>query len=362
MWFEIRVGLGELLDRLIIARLRQRRFEEPLARAIATRDVEALETILTDRMGPVEEMESQARVAYGALSSLNRRVWDLETRVRYAPRTESVDPIAREIRMLNDVRSAIKVSVDVMGGNVETLGKIYRGSGDDLERLRRAPPAVLFDLDGVLADTERLKAAAHVQTVAVLGGRLSEDFYAELLGRSQRDVATTAIERSGVNASLDQYNAIFGERYLNLIRQGIRPVVGALDLVARVRECGLRLCLVTSSSLALATEVLASIGVDIELFTLVTSGDDSPRHKPSSEPYLSVLQALWIDPDRTLAIEDTAPGVASASKVGVPVVAVRHVLNARHDFGAARYIVDTLADDRLQGDVCALSKSCTAEM
>jgi HAD superfamily hydrolase (TIGR01509 family) len=356
MRVEIPIGLGEFVDRLIIARLKQRRLKEPQAHEIAVREVETLELILTERAALIENMPPHVRIAYGALSSLNRRVWDLEERIRSAASTESIDSIAREVRMLNDVRSAIKVRVDAVDGGPGTSGKAYRGQTDDLEWVRAAPWALLLDLDGVLADTEKLKNTAHVETVDELGGRLPTGFYADMLGESQRDVAAAALECSRIEAPVERYNEIFRRRYVSLIRRGVRPVIGALELVASARDGGLRVCVVTSSSLALAGEVLTSIGLDLPSFNLVISADDSPCQKPSSEPYLSALQALWSEPGRTLAIEDAAPGVASAAGVGIPVVAVRHSLNERQDLGAARYVVEDLTDSRLLDDVRAMSR------
>ena len=356
MRVEIPIGLGEFVDRLIIARLKQRRLKEPQAYKIAVREVETLEMILTERAGLIENLPPPVRIAYGSLSSLNRRVWDLEERIRIAASTESVDSIAREVRMLNDVRSAIKVRIDAEDGGLGTIGKAYRGQTDDLEWVRTAPWALLLDLDGVLADTEELKNTAHLETVDELGGTLPAGFYADMLGESQRDVAAAAMECSRIEAPLERYNEIFLRRYVSLIRRGVRPVIGALELVACARDRGLRVCVVTSSSLALAAEVLTSIGLELQSFNFVISADDSPCQKPSSEPYLSALQALWTEPGKTLAIEDAAPGIASAAAVGIPVVTVRHSLNLRQDLSAAKYVVKDLTDSRLLDEVRVMSR------
>lgn len=355
MWFEISIGPGELLDRLTILRLRRNRSGSSKARALAAQDLELLEAIVDDKLGPAHDMDPQIRVAFGALSSLNRRLWDLETATRYARSDESIDVLAREVRTLNDVRSALRASIDDAAGFCNETGKCYDELADGLDLVRSSPNVLLVDMDGVLADTEPMKAEAHVRTVESLGGHLSTDFYRQVLGQSHHDVSVAAMKLSSTSADLEKYSEQFDAHYLQLVHGGVHPISGAKDLLDHARGQGLRVCLVTSSSLKLASEVLTSAGLDICEFNLVVCADDSPRHKPAPDPYLSAMRALWAAPENALAIEDTAPGIQSAASIGIPVIAVSHPLNKEHDLSLARYLVDSPSDKRVLDDISALA-------
>lgn len=202
---------------------------------------------------------------------------------------------------------------------------------------------VLFDLDGVLVATEALKARAHTETVERLGGRLDPAYYGEVMGRSHYEAAKAFSAAGGVDFDHERYASLFRAAYGRLLEEGVEPMPGAEAAVAALRDSGYRLAVVSSSLGWMVEIVLERIGLGRH-FEARVSGDDVAEEKPSPEPYRKALGELGLEPDRAVIVEDTESGVASGVAAGVPVIAIRHEFNGRHDLSGAAAVLDGLAD------------------
>ena len=203
--------------------------------------------------------------------------------------------------------------------------------------------ALLWDVDGTLAETERdghLLAFNHAFEAMGLPWRWDEARYGELLrvtgGReriladmAQRPDAPAATgERESLARALHglknrQYAALVAEARLPL-----RP--GVAELIQEAREAGLRQAITTTTS---RSNVDALLGVHLgprwqEHFDAVVCGEDVASKKPDPEVFLQALQRLRLDPLETLALEDSPGGVAAARAADVPVVVTRSVFFA----------------------------------
>lgn len=233
---------------------------------------------------------------------------------------------------------------------------------------RSGPAAIVFDLDGVLVDTEPLKLRAHRAAVEERGGELGEDLYRTWMGGPHDEVVRAFLEASGLaadDAAVADYEATFRTAYRELLTTDLAPAEGAEALLSACRDEGRRLALVTSSDPWMVEIVLPRLG-GRELFEAVVTAGDVEREKPAPDPYLKALEALGdrapggtrraLDDDpkgrapsaasersRPVALEDTRAGVASARAAGLPVVAVRHAFNTEHAFDEADAVVPSLA-------------------
>jgi HAD superfamily hydrolase (TIGR01509 family) len=180
--------------------------------------------------------------------------------------------------------------------------------------------AVLFDMDGLLVDTEPLWLETETEVMARLGATWSEADQEALLGGSMDRTVRYLLDKAARPVPGRTVAEWMRDGMLDRVRAGevvMRP--GARELLAEVAAAGVPRALVTSSERRFAEAVLASIGA---AFGVAVFGDDVTATKPDPEPYLLAAKWLDVDPERCVALEDSPNGVASAGAAGCRVVAV----------------------------------------
>ena len=183
-----------------------------------------------------------------------------------------------------------------------------------------ANTAVLFDMDGLLIDSEPLWLEAETAIMARLGASWSEEDQAQLLGGSLERSVRYLLSKATRAAPPE----LIGEWLMSDIIERVRsdgvPVQpGARELLAAVRQAGLPHALVTSSERGFMDAVLASTGMR---FDVLVCAEDVTATKPDPEPYLLAAKLLGVEPGDCFALEDSPNGVASAEAAGCRVFAV----------------------------------------
>ncbi|WP_396446724.1 HAD family hydrolase [Actinomadura sp.] len=184
--------------------------------------------------------------------------------------------------------------------------------------------AVLFDMDGLLIDSERLWLEVESEVMAWLGGEWSPAHQEKLVGGSLSVAVGYMLELTGADADPGEV----GRRMLDGMAERLTACVpmmpGAKELLAEVRAAGVPAALVSSSHRRLIEPVLDAVGR--EHFALSVAGDEVARTKPDPEPYLTAAARLGADPARCVVLEDSPNGVAAAEAAGCAAVAVPGVL------------------------------------
>jgi len=203
--------------------------------------------------------------------------------------------------------------------------------------------AVLFDMDGLLVDTEPLWFEIESEVMARLGGDWSQADQAELvggllqttldylLGKATRPVSRERLARWMLDGMVSR---------LNRSSVTLRP--GAFDLLAEVRAAGAPYALVTSSERVIMDAVLRGTGLE---FPVTVCAEDVTRIKPDPEPYLLATKLLGVDPASSVVLEDSPNGVVAAEAAGCRVIAVPNV--APVPSAPGRVIVDSLTEVNL---------------
>jgi HAD superfamily hydrolase (TIGR01509 family) len=201
--------------------------------------------------------------------------------------------------------------------------------------------AVLFDMDGLLIDSEPLWTIAEVELIKTLGGEWTDEVKAAVVGTRIDAAMAVILEWYDAPRSPAEVTAAVGfllGRMVELFRDELPLMPGAIELVDGVRRAGARTALVTSSYRVLLDAAVDSIGAD--RFDVTIAGDEVRHGKPDPEPYLLACKRLGVDPTAAVVVEDAMSGVRSGEAAGCTVVAVPHV--APIEATARRPVVSSL--------------------
>lgn len=189
---------------------------------------------------------------------------------------------------------------------------------------RGGPQAVLFDMDGLLIDSERVWLEVESQVMEWLGGEWSPAHQERLVGGSVDIAAAYMLELTGADASPEEVARRMVDGMAERLGAYVPMMPGAKELLGEIRAAGVAAALVSSSHRRLIEPVLDAIGR--EYFALSVAGDEVSRTKPDPEPYLTAAARLGADPGRCVVLEDSPNGVAAGEAAGCATVAVPGVL------------------------------------
>lgn len=225
--------------------------------------------------------------------------------------------------------------------------------------------AMIFDLDGTLVQTERLKAISYARAAVELRpGAVTEEAvmvaFKDVVGLSRSEVATVLVERFGLAAAAEARMAEFGvstpwQAYIQLRLRHYEAMLADpnvlrnnqwphnVELLRMARQAGCQVGLATMSHCPQVQRVLSILGLT-EAFDFVATRDDVEHGKPNPEIYLLAARHLGVSPQDSLVIEDSPSGVEAALAAGMHVIAVstpftRATLHAEQVLDA-RWIVD----------------------
>ena len=211
-----------------------------------------------------------------------------------------------------------------------------------LRRRQRGLQAVLWDMDGLLVDTEPVWTIAEEELAVRLGGRWSDELKARIVGTRLEVAVPTILREYGAESTPDavaETSAWLLARMVELFATEVRLCPGALELLAALDRAGVPQALVSSSYRVLVNAVLAH---GFGPFAMTLAGDEVAHGKPSPEPYLMACARLAVSPRRCVVLEDSSAGVASGEAAGCAVVAVPSVAGVTFDPAPRRQVATSL--------------------
>lgn len=180
--------------------------------------------------------------------------------------------------------------------------------------------ALLFDLDGTLAETDSLHLPTWVDALEPYGVEVDEEFYrARISGRSTAEIVRELLPdlTAEQGRSLgDAKEASFRER-----AAGLEPLPGLVDFVERGRELGMHIALVTNAPGENVEAILLALKLR-DFFDVVVLAEEVEAVKPDPAPYRAALEKTGVRAERALAFEDSVSGISSSVAAGIPTVGI----------------------------------------
>jgi len=201
--------------------------------------------------------------------------------------------------------------------------------------------AIIFDLDGVIADTEHLSAKAEEIVLSKHGIEMTEREKTEAFGRRIEeifdDILRTRKRKMSIKKLVHEKDAVFNK----LIKGNIKPIKNSLALIDFFKENGFKLALATSSHREKMLPELHELGIS-DLFKIKINGDEIKKGKPDPDIFLLAAKKLGVKPAECAVIEDSAFGVQAAKSAGMFAIALQSPNSAGQDLSQADIITDDL--------------------
>lgn len=202
---------------------------------------------------------------------------------------------------------------------------------------------VLFDMDGVLADTEPLHLDATRLLLRAEGHDLTDEENRAFLGNTDQDYFAALSQRFGLARPVDWYVREKAARVASLLRGRLVPNPGVCELLLELRMRAIPACVASSSIPPLIDAVVDSLGLR-RSFSGLFSASEVARGKPAPDLFLHAASRSSVDPEHCLVIEDAPHGVRAAKAAGMRAVAVRTPSTRGLDLSEADLVLDSLVD------------------
>lgn len=201
--------------------------------------------------------------------------------------------------------------------------------------------AVIFDMDGVLVDTEPLHYLAWKSVFENHGSSLSEKEFTSFVGKGNPAVASHLISTLNLKVKeekiIEEKNRIYSELIKN-----VKTRKGAKEILLKLKN-RTKLCLASSSKREDVFPILKIVNL-MQLFDVIVTGDEVERIKPYPDIYFLAAKKLNLKPRECVVFEDSSVGVLSAKTAGMFCIAVPHKFSKKQDFSKADMIRDSLKE------------------
>jgi len=182
--------------------------------------------------------------------------------------------------------------------------------------------AVIFDMDGVLTDSEPLINAAAIAMFKEKGLRVLPEDFLPFVGAGEDRYIGGVAEKHNFPLHLPSAKARTYEIYLDLVPAQLEPFPGAQDIVRSCRKAGLRVAVASSADRIKVEANLRKIGLPADSWDTVVTGEDVKSKKPAPDIFLSAAAKLGLTPGQCVVVEDAVNGVQAAKAAGMRCVAV----------------------------------------
>jgi HAD superfamily hydrolase (TIGR01509 family) len=203
--------------------------------------------------------------------------------------------------------------------------------------------AVIFDMDGVLADSEPVYYAAMQNVLGPLGFEITDEHQRQVMGSSIEATWAYFRETFDLEGPVDSLVEAYDLQLRRLLAEVHEPLPGVREVIARLREREVPIAVATSSIPEWIDALLGGLGLQ-DAFDATATAREAGASKPAPDVYLLAASRLEMDPASCIAIEDTPTGLASAKAAGMFVIQTRSASSAFPPLEGADLVLDSLLD------------------
>jgi len=216
----------------------------------------------------------------------------------------------------------------------------------EMKSLETDPKAVVFDMDGLMFNTEDLYFAVGEELLRRRGKKFTRELSDAMMGRPPQASFEIMIRWHNLSDTWENLAAESENLFIERIQGRVAPMPGLLELLAALESARIPKAIATSSSRRTLRAVLACFELEPR-FAFTLTAEDVIQGKPHPEIYLKACQRFGLPPNKVVVLEDSEAGCQAAAAAGTIAVAVPGPHSARHDFSSATVVIDSLRDPRL---------------
>lgn len=202
---------------------------------------------------------------------------------------------------------------------------------------------IIFDMDGVLVDSEPFICEAAIRMFAEHGLTVQPEDFIPFVGAGENRYIGGVADKYDYPLDIERDKARTYQIYGEIVKGRIEPLPGVREFIARARSRGLKLAIASSADNVKIATNLREIGIPAETFDAVVSGLDVVHKKPDPEIFLKAAKKLGLAPEECLVVEDAVNGVAAAKAAGMKCLALTTSFT-REDLAGADWFGSDLAD------------------
>jgi beta-phosphoglucomutase len=186
---------------------------------------------------------------------------------------------------------------------------------------------VLFDMDGVLVDSEEFICRAAMMMFEELGVKVNPEDFRPFVGMGENRYIGGVADSNGINVNIEQAKARTYEIYNKLVRGRLLPLPGAHEFIAKCRNRGFKLALATSTDRVKMEVSLKEIRLSNNSFDAIITGLDVENKKPFPDIYIKAAKSINLEPEECLVVEDAVSGIKAGKSAGCKCLAVTSTFN-----------------------------------
>ncbi|MCL0094825.1 nucleoside-diphosphate kinase, partial [Dehalococcoidales bacterium] len=205
--------------------------------------------------------------------------------------------------------------------------------------------AVIWDMDGVIADTAPYHLNAWQQVFQKRGVNFTEEDFRRNFGQRNDTIIRNTLGEETPQSEIDAIAREKERNFRQLVRQNIKPFPGAIKLIKLLKKHSFKMALASSAPIENIRLVIKGLGIN-NYFQSIICGGDVTKGKPSPQGFLLAAQRLGVEPKNCIVIEDAIAGITAAKRAGMYCLAITNT-HPRQSLAEADLIVDTLEEVRV---------------